>query len=93
VGYDISCGNKAVKTNIYANDLIDVASIMDEIVGRIHKVLEHIEPERVYLSTDCGLKALPRFCAFEKIKALSRAAARVRNEISADTRPSRALPI
>jgi hypothetical protein len=32
----------------------------DEIVDRIHKVLEHIEPERVYLSTDCGLKALPR---------------------------------
>ena len=53
----------------------------DEIVGRIYKVLEHIEPERVYLSTDCGLKALPRFCAIEKLKALSRAAARVRNEI------------
>ena len=31
----------------------------DEIVARIHKVLEHIDPERVYLSTDCGLKALP----------------------------------
>ena len=50
----------------------------DEIVARIHKVLEHIEPERVYLTTDCGLKALPRFCAIEKLKALSRAAARVR---------------
>ncbi|MBV8991974.1 MAG: hypothetical protein JO372_25740 [Solirubrobacterales bacterium] len=55
----------------------------DEIVARIHKVLEHIEPERVYLSTDCGLKALPRFCAFEKLKALARAAARVRAEIPA----------
>ncbi len=53
----------------------------DEIVARIHKVLEHIEPERVYLTTDCGLKALPRFCAIEKLKALSRAAARVRSEI------------
>ena len=53
----------------------------DEIVARIHKVLEHIEPERVYLSTDCGLKALPRFCAYEKLRALSRAAARVRAEI------------
>jgi 5-methyltetrahydropteroyltriglutamate--homocysteine methyltransferase len=53
----------------------------DEIVERIHKVLEHIEPERVYLTTDCGLKALPRFCAIEKLKALSRAAARVRAEI------------
>jgi 5-methyltetrahydropteroyltriglutamate--homocysteine methyltransferase len=50
-------------------------------VARIHKVLEHIDPERVYLSTDCGLKALPRFCAYEKLRALSRAAARVRAEI------------
>lgn len=55
----------------------------DEIVRRIHKVLEHIEPERVYLSTDCGLKALPRFTAQEKLKALCRAAARVREEIGA----------
>ena len=67
--------------------VIDIRSLYiesdDEIVDRIHKVLEHIEPERVYLSTDCGLKALPRFCAFQKLKALSRAAARVREEIGA----------
>jgi 5-methyltetrahydropteroyltriglutamate--homocysteine methyltransferase len=55
----------------------------DEIVDRIHKALEHISPEQVYLSTDCGLKALPRFCAYEKLKALARAAARVREEIRA----------
>ena len=34
-------------------------------------------------STDCGLKALPRFCAYEKLRALSRAAARVRSELGA----------
>ncbi len=65
--------------------MIDIRTLYiesdDEIVDRIHKVLEHISPERVYLSTDCGLKALPRFCAYEKLKALSRAAARVREEI------------
>jgi 5-methyltetrahydropteroyltriglutamate--homocysteine methyltransferase len=55
----------------------------DEIVERIHKVLEVVEPERVYLSTDCGLKALPRFVAQEKLKALSRAAGRVRAELPA----------
>jgi 5-methyltetrahydropteroyltriglutamate--homocysteine methyltransferase len=27
----------------------------DEIVARIHKALEHIDPSQVYLSTDCGL--------------------------------------
>ena len=54
--------------------VIDIRSLYietdDEIVRRIHKVLEYIEPERVYLTTDCGLKALPRFVAFEKLKAL-----------------------
>jgi 5-methyltetrahydropteroyltriglutamate--homocysteine methyltransferase len=54
----------------------------EEIMRRIYKVLDHIEPERVYLSTDCGMKALPRFCASEKLKALARAAARVRAEIA-----------
>ena len=53
----------------------------DEIVRRIHKVLDVVDAERVYLTTDCGLKALPRFCAHEKIKALARAAKRVRSEI------------
>ena len=65
--------------------VIDIRSLYietdDEIVRRIHKVLEHIEPERVYLTTDCGLKALPRFVAFEKLKALVRAANRVRAEL------------
>ena len=57
--------------------VIDIRSLYietdDEIVRRTHKVLEYIEPERVYLTTDCGLKALPRFVAFEKLKALVRA--------------------
>jgi 5-methyltetrahydropteroyltriglutamate--homocysteine methyltransferase len=57
----------------------------DEIVERIHKVLEVVEPERVYLSTDCGLKALPRFVAHEKLRALTRAANRVRAELPAAT--------
>lgn len=37
VGYDIGCGNKAVRTNIYADALRpgDVSGIMDEIVARI----------------------------------------------------------
>ena len=54
--------------------MIDIRTLYiesdDEIVDRIHKVLEHIDPEQVYLSTDCGLKALPRFCAYEKLRAL-----------------------
>jgi len=34
VGYDIGCGNKAVKTNLKAAD-VDIAAIMDEIERRI----------------------------------------------------------
>jgi methionine synthase II (cobalamin-independent) len=45
---------------------------------RIERISSRREP-----NTDCGLKALPRFCAFQKLKALSRAAARVREEIGA----------
>ncbi|MBX7131935.1 MAG: RtcB family protein [Fimbriimonadaceae bacterium] len=55
VGYDIGCGNKAVKTNLLASH-VDVAKVMDEIVRQIgfglgrpnptpvdHPVLEKIE--------------------------------------------------
>lgn len=54
VGFDIGCGNLAVKTNIFAEN-VNVASVMDEIVRRIsfgmgrknnepvdHPVLDHI---------------------------------------------------
>lgn len=34
VGYDIGCGNKAVRTDLSADD-IDVAAVMDEIVRRV----------------------------------------------------------
>lgn len=55
VGFDIGCGNKAVRTNIYADDLLNPEGIMDEIVRRVsfgmgranneavdHDVLDHI---------------------------------------------------
>lgn len=34
VGFDIACGNKAVKTNVLVEE-IDIASVMDEIFSRI----------------------------------------------------------
>ncbi|MEY2535339.1 MAG: 2-hydroxypropyl-CoM lyase [bacterium] len=65
--------------------VIDVRTLQietdDEIVARIHKLLDVVPAEQVYLSTDCGLKALPRFCAKEKIHALVRSARRVRAEL------------
>ena len=35
VGYDIGCGNKAIRTDIRVNELGDVAPVMDEIYDRI----------------------------------------------------------
>jgi methionine synthase II (cobalamin-independent) len=44
-------------------------------------VLGFIEPERVTLTTDCGMKQLPRPCAAQKLKALVAGARIVRKEL------------
>lgn len=54
----------------------------EQVAGRIRKVLEHIEPERVTITTDCGLKQLPRPCAAQKLRALVAGTEIVRRELS-----------
>jgi 5-methyltetrahydropteroyltriglutamate--homocysteine methyltransferase len=54
----------------------------EQIAERIRKVIAVISPERVTLSTDCGMKPLPRLVAKMKLKALADGAAIVRAEIS-----------
>jgi 5-methyltetrahydropteroyltriglutamate--homocysteine methyltransferase len=51
------------------------------VEGRIRAALEHIEPERLILAPDCGMKYLPRASAFAKLQTLVRAAHRVRLEL------------
>jgi 5-methyltetrahydropteroyltriglutamate--homocysteine methyltransferase len=53
----------------------------EQVADRIRKVLRHIEPERVTLTTDCGMKQLPRPCAQQKLRSLVEGAAIVRREI------------
>jgi len=53
----------------------------EQVAERIRKVLKHIEPERVTLTTDCGMKQLPRHCAVEKLRSLVEGAAIVRREL------------
>jgi len=66
--------------------VIDVRSLEveadEQVAGRIRRVLEHVEAERVWLTTDCGMKQLPRNCAVPKLKALVRGAAIVRRELT-----------
>jgi len=51
------------------------------IAGRIKKVLAAVPPERVVLSTDCGMKPLARMVAKMKLGALAEGAKLVRSEL------------
>jgi 5-methyltetrahydropteroyltriglutamate--homocysteine methyltransferase len=53
-------------------DLADESPVesADEVAGRIRAALAHIEPERLVLAPDCGMKYLPRTVAFGKLRAL-----------------------
>ena len=53
----------------------------EKIAGRIRKVIAAVPPDRVTLSTDCGMKPLARMVAKMKLKALADGAAIVRKEL------------
>jgi len=73
------------KDKTVAVGVIDVRSLEveepEQVAERVRKVLEFIEPERVTLTTDCGMKQLPRPCAAEKLKSLVEGAKIVRREL------------
>jgi 5-methyltetrahydropteroyltriglutamate--homocysteine methyltransferase len=52
-----------------------------QVADRIRKVLKVVPADRLYLSTDCGMKPLPRMVAKMKLKALAEGAKIVRNEV------------
>ena len=57
----------------------------DVVEGRIRAALEYIEPRRLVLAPDCGMKYLPRASAFEKLHVMTRAAQAVRDGLRAPT--------
>ena len=65
--------------------VLDIRTTMietpEEVADRIRKVIDVVSPERVYLTTDCGMRALPRLVARMKLKALVEAARTVREEV------------
>ena len=65
--------------------VVDVRTSMietpQEIAERIRKVIAVVPPERVYLTTDCGMKPLARPVARMKLEALAKAAQMVRQEL------------
>ncbi len=51
------------------------------VAGRIRAALQYVEPERLILAPDCGMKYLPREVAFGKLCALVEGARIVRQEL------------
>jgi 5-methyltetrahydropteroyltriglutamate--homocysteine methyltransferase len=61
-------------------DLADDSPIEDDetVADRIRMALQYVDPDRLILAPDCGMKYLPRDIAFGKLAVLARAAAKVR---------------
>jgi 5-methyltetrahydropteroyltriglutamate--homocysteine methyltransferase len=57
------------------------------VAGRIRAVLDVVAAERVTLTTDCGMKQLPRTVARAKLAALTQGAAIVRAELEGTAPP------
>jgi 5-methyltetrahydropteroyltriglutamate--homocysteine methyltransferase len=52
------------------------------VANRIRSALRQIEPERLVVAPDCGMKYLPRDVAFAKLQAMVEGAKIVREELS-----------
>ena len=65
-------------------DLSDMeVETAETVAARIRRALPHVDPARVIVAPDCGLKYLPRYVAFGKMKAMVDGAAIVRAELTA----------
>ena len=68
--------------------VIDLASHKVEtpeiVAQRIRRALPHIDPARIILAPDCGMKYLPRDVAFGKMRAMVEGAAIVRREVTGE---------
>jgi 5-methyltetrahydropteroyltriglutamate--homocysteine methyltransferase len=64
-------------------DLADESPVEDveTMVQRIRNALKFVDPERLILAPDCGMKYLPRAKAFQKLSVLAQAAAKVRSNL------------
>jgi 5-methyltetrahydropteroyltriglutamate--homocysteine methyltransferase len=56
----------------------------ESVAERIRRALPHIDPTRIILAPDCGMKYLPRDVAFGKMRAMVEGAAIVRREVTGE---------
>lgn len=82
---DIGCLKSLPPDKEVGVGVIDVRTLQieseEEIADRMRRALEVVPYERVYFTTDCGMKALHRFTAKAKLHALAGAARTVRAEL------------
>jgi 5-methyltetrahydropteroyltriglutamate--homocysteine methyltransferase len=52
------------------------------VAARIRRALPHVEPERLIIGPDCGMKYLSRESAFGKMQAMVEGARLVRDELA-----------
>jgi 5-methyltetrahydropteroyltriglutamate--homocysteine methyltransferase len=53
----------------------------ETVADRVRRALDHVDVDRLVLSSDCGLKYLPRSSAAGKMRSLAEAAAVLRSEL------------
>jgi len=53
----------------------------EEVASALRKVLKYLEPERIYVNPDCGLKLLPRDVARQKLENMVKGVEMVREEL------------
>jgi len=84
---DVGCLVDMPKDKSVAVGVIDVRSLeieaTEQVADRIRKVLKVVPPERVTITTDCGMKQLPRPCASQKLRAMVEGTKIVRRELGA----------
>src|SRR5712691_4311582 len=84
----IECLKSLPKDKEVQIGVLDIRTTMVEspaqVANRIKKVIEVVPPDRVTLSTDCGMKPLPRMVAKMKLKALVEGARMAREQLVAE---------
>jgi 5-methyltetrahydropteroyltriglutamate--homocysteine methyltransferase len=73
-------GGKGIALGVLDLSTPDVET-PETIADRVRRALDDVDPDRLMLSSDCGLKYLPRASAAGKMRALARAAALLRAEL------------
>jgi 5-methyltetrahydropteroyltriglutamate--homocysteine methyltransferase len=55
----------------------------ETVAGRIRRALPYVDPQRLVIAPDCGMKYLPRDVAFAKLKAMVEGTRMMRRELGA----------